>query len=101
MKQSNVVCIRMYAHGYGWNWDRRKKVTDVVHACILAKKLGAGVTDPKTVMLHYFQKELSESDAIMYADTISQFDNAEATIGDVQKLRMLAEKLSMKVRNLN
>ena len=81
--------------GWGWNWNK-SKVVDVVHSCILAKYLDAGVTDPNLVLETKFQ-DIDFKTRVKYTHAISSFDNAEGDDRELEIIKELSKKLKMRI----
>ncbi len=90
------VYVTRYANGFGWG---KRNVVDVVHDCILARYLGAGVNDPSRVLEFRIGEEIEmeESELFDYSSAISHLDNTEGEDIDLQRIRKLAKKLGMRV----
>ncbi len=90
------VHVTKHALGYGWG---KHNIVDVVHECILARYLGAGVNDPGLVLDFRIRKEIEmdELELVGYSSAISHLDNTEGENIDLQLIRKLAKKLKMRV----
>lgn len=96
-----VVVIRKYAMGYGWNYGKNSTVADPTHNCILAKYLGAGVTNPELVLDTHLTKELKDVEQEKtqhYKEAIGEFDNAEGSNEALIQIKELAKILKLQVR---
>lgn len=99
-----TVVIREYAHGYGWDYGDKEshqtaKIADPVHKCILAKHLGAGVTNPELVIPQILELRQIQADKIkQFNKSINEFDNCEGSTESLDTIKELASFLKLRVR---